>query len=76
MQNLDATNTKQLEIAQHISNAAKEGNTEAFEAGDVAKAKEILDQAERKGDHMYEDYLNNKSLQQWRQSLHKMRKPH
>ena len=33
MQNLDATNTKQLEIAQHISNAAKEGNTEAFEAG-------------------------------------------
>ena len=45
--------------------------TEAFEAGDVAKAKEILDQAERKGDHMYEDYLNNKSLQQWRQSLHK-----
>jgi tetratricopeptide (TPR) repeat protein len=45
--------------------------TEAFEAGDVAKANEILDQAERQGDRMYEEYLNNKSLQQWRQSLHK-----
>ena len=45
--------------------------TKAFEAGDVAKANEILDQAERQGDRMYEEYLNNKSLQQWRQSLHK-----
>ena len=45
--------------------------TEAFEAGDVTKANEILDQAERQGDRMYEEYLNNKSLQQWRQSLHK-----
>ena len=44
---------------------------EAFESGDVTKANEILDQAERQGDRMYEDYLNNKSLQQWRQSLHK-----
>ena len=45
--------------------------TEAFEAGDVAKANEILDQAEQQGDRMYEEYLNNKSLKQWRQSLHK-----
>ena len=45
--------------------------TEAFEAGDVTKANEILDQAEQQGDRMYEEYLNNKSLQQWRQSLHK-----
>ncbi len=45
--------------------------TEAFEVGDVTKANEILDQAEQQGDRMYEEYLNNKSLQQWRQSLHK-----
>ena len=45
--------------------------TEAFEAGDVTKANEIMDQAEQQGDRMYEEYLNNKSLQQWRQSLHK-----
>ena len=45
--------------------------TEAFEAGDVTKANEILDQAEQQGDRMYEEYLNSKSLQQWRQSLHK-----
>ncbi len=44
---------------------------EAFESGDVTKANEILDQAEQQGDRMYEEYLNNKSLQQWRQSLHK-----
>ena len=44
---------------------------EAFEAGNVAKANEILDQAERQGDQMYDEYLNNQSLQQWRQNLHK-----
>lgn len=33
MKNKDTLNTTQLEIAQRISNAAKEGNTEAFEAG-------------------------------------------
>ena len=33
MNNKDTINTTQLEIAQRISNAAKEGNTEAFEAG-------------------------------------------
>lgn len=33
MQNKDALNNTQLEIAQRISNAAKEGNTEEFENG-------------------------------------------
>lgn len=33
MKNKDTLNAAQLEIAQRISNAAKEGNTEAFEAG-------------------------------------------
>ena len=33
MKNKDALNATQLEIAQRISNAAKEGNTEAFETG-------------------------------------------
>lgn len=33
MQNKDTLNKTQLEIAQRISNAAKEGNTEEFEAG-------------------------------------------
>lgn len=33
MKNKDAQNMKQLEIAQRISNAAKEGNTEEFENG-------------------------------------------
>lgn len=33
MKNKDAMNMTQLEIAQRISNAAKEGNTEEFEAG-------------------------------------------
>ena len=33
MKNKDAINQTQLEIAQRISNAAKEGNTEEFEAG-------------------------------------------
>jgi len=33
MQNKDSMNNAQLEIAQRISNAAKEGNTEAFESG-------------------------------------------
>lgn len=33
MKNADVMNITQLEIAQKISNAAKEGNTEAFEAG-------------------------------------------
>lgn len=33
MKNKDTLNTAQLEIAQRISNAAKEGNTEEFEAG-------------------------------------------
>lgn len=33
MQNKDALNKTQLEIAQRISNAAKEGNTEEFENG-------------------------------------------
>ena len=33
MENKDARNTEQLEITQKISNAAKSGDTEAFEAG-------------------------------------------
>ena len=33
MKNKDTVNQAQLEIAQRISNAAKEGNTEAFESG-------------------------------------------
>ena len=33
MRNKDVQNMQQLEIAQRISNAAKEGNTEAFETG-------------------------------------------
>lgn len=33
MKNKDVLNTAQLEIAQRISNAAKEGNTDAFEEG-------------------------------------------
>lgn len=50
MKNLDAQNITRLEIAQSISNAAKEGNTEAFESGIQALFQnihdEILDSAE------------------------------
>ena len=49
MKNADVMNITQLEIAQKISNAAKEGNTEAFEAGfqDLFQAihDQILDEA-------------------------------
>lgn len=44
MQNFDATSTKQMEIAQSISNAAKEGNTEAFERGIQDMFQNIHDQ--------------------------------
>lgn len=44
MQNYDSMNTKQLEIAQSISNAAKEGNTEAFEHGFQELFQNIHDQ--------------------------------
>ena len=44
MQNYDSMNTKQLEIAQSIGNAAKEGNTEAFEHGFQELFQNIHDQ--------------------------------
>lgn len=44
MQNYDTMSSKQLEITQSISNAAKEGNTEAFEAGFQALFQSIHDQ--------------------------------
>ena len=44
---------------------------EAFEAGDVAKANTILDEAERHGDMVYDDYLHNEEIQQRRrQNVH------
>ena len=44
MQNYDTMNSEQLKIAQSISNAAKEGNTEAFEAGIQSLFQNIHDQ--------------------------------
>ena len=44
MKNKDAQNITKLEIAQSISNAAKEGNTEAFESGIQAMFQNISDE--------------------------------
>lgn len=44
MKNKDTLNMTQLEIAQRISNAAKEGNTEEFESGIQALFENIHDQ--------------------------------
>lgn len=44
MQNYDTMNSEQLKIAQSISNAAKEGNSEAFEAGIQSLFQNIHDQ--------------------------------
>lgn len=52
MKNLDAQNITQLEIAQQISNAAREGDTEAFESGIQALFQNIHDEILREAENL------------------------